>query len=40
VIRFIGKKPEFRIVPGIHDEAVIGLVNLVQALQFLILAEE
>lgn len=39
VIRLVRPEPEFRIVPGVHDEAMIALGNPVQVLQFVVLAE-
>ena len=39
MIRLVNEKPEFRIVPSVHDEAVVGLGNPVQVLQFVVLSE-
>jgi len=38
MIRLFGKQPRLRIVPSVHDEAVIRLRYPVPALQFLVLA--
>ncbi len=39
MIRLVNQKPQFRIVPCVHDEAMIGLGNPVQVLKSVILAE-
>jgi hypothetical protein len=39
VIRLIGKEPQFRIIPCVDDEAMVGPDNPVLVFEFVVLAE-